>query len=156
MLFSSRYAISENGGKERKKLFSFNLIFHHQQRAKMLMKTSIILFLMLITFSVGGGNEGLLKGNNIWTRRMPSRLQTRNITNSFHPYILNGNIADIADYPFKLSLRMFGEFICGASVIGSKWSLTAAHCLEWRISPELVKRNFRSRFYLDSVSKEKR
>lgn len=103
------------------------------------MKTSIILFLMLITFSVGGKGfeEGSIRAAEIWNPRIPSRLQNKNVT--FRSYILNGTPADIKDYPFKLSLRMFDEFFCAASVIGSQWALTAAHCLEWRISPELVR-----------------
>lgn len=108
----------------------------------MLTKTSIILFLMLITFSLGGKGlkEGSVKAAEIWIPRIPSRLQMKNST--FHPFILNGSPADIEDYPFKLSLRMFGEFFCGASSISTQWVLTAAHCLELRISPDLVKSKF--------------
>lgn len=108
----------------------------------MLMKTAIILFLLLITFSDNGKGfeEGNIKASasgEMWMLRIPSRLQSKNIT--FRPFILNGNPADIRHYPFKLSLRMYGHFICGASVIGSHFALSAAHCLEWNVSPEYVR-----------------
>lgn len=111
------------------------------ERRKMLTKTAITLFLMLITFSVDG--EGFAEGNvkassDIWTTRIPTRLQGRHV--SFRRFIVNGTPADIKDYPFKVSLRMFGEFFCGASIISSEWTLSAAHCLEWNISPDLVKK----------------
>lgn len=104
----------------------------------MLTKTSIISFLMLITFSlsVKGFSDGRFKA---WCERIPSRLQSTNST--FQAFILNGSPADIEDYPFKVSLRMYGEFFCGGSVIGSQWVLTAAHCLEQGFDPELVSEN---------------
>ena len=102
---------------------------------------------MLITFSVGA--KGWREENVLWSQRMPSRLQNKNITNIFQPYILNGTPADIKDYPFKLSLRVFEQFVCGATVIGGSWALTAAHCLEWRVSPDLVKRKYPLLFSFD-------
>lgn len=105
----------------------------------MLMKTSIISFLMLITFALAeeGFAEGSVKAAEIWSLRTPSRLQSQRVT--FHSFILNGTPANIEDYPFKVSLRLSGVFFCGASVIGSKWALTAGHCMEWRVSPDLVR-----------------
>lgn len=102
----------------------------------MLTKTSIISLLMLITFSlsdVKGFDDGGVKA---WCDRIPSRLQSTNST--FRPFILNGTPADIEDYPFKVSLRIYGEFFCGGSVITSQWVLTAAHCLEQGFDPKLV------------------
>lgn len=82
---------------------------------------------------------------------------------TYSPYILNGQPADIKNYPFKLSLHIFDSFECGASVISFKWSLTAGekinylvisnfcrffylhiilgHCLESQISAEFVSDN---------------
>lgn len=109
----------------------------------MLTKTSIILLLMLITFSFGGEGfeEGNIKAAENWIPRIPSRLQAKNST--FHPFILNGSPAVFEDYPFKVSLRVFDEFFCAASVIGSQWALSAAHCLEYEIAAELVRKKFR-------------
>jgi secreted trypsin-like serine protease len=95
----------------------------------MLTKTSIILFLMLITFSLGEGlREESVKAAEQWTTRMPSRLQSKRV--SFRAFILNGSPARIEDWKQKLSIRQNGNFFCGASVIASQWALTAAHCLE--------------------------
>lgn len=53
------------------------------------------------------------------------RVPTRNYANftnrSFAPFILNGRLAKIKDYKFKLSLHVLGKFYCGASVISAKY-----------------------------------
>lgn len=48
------------------------------------------------------------------------------------PSIVNGQPANIADFPHMLALLDLsrGGFICGASAIGSNWALSAAHCLD--------------------------
>lgn len=42
--------------------------------------------------------------------------------------IYGGTSADIADFPYQLSLRREGDHLCGASIIDGKWALTAGHC----------------------------
>lgn len=43
--------------------------------------------------------------------------------------IVGGEDAKIKDVPYQLSLWYLKDFICGASIIHAKWSITAAHCL---------------------------
>ncbi|XP_055600705.1 trypsin 3A1-like [Uranotaenia lowii] len=42
--------------------------------------------------------------------------------------IAGGVDADVADYPYQLSLRLDGEHFCGASVISDHWALSSAIC----------------------------
>ena len=54
-------------------------------------------------------------------------------TEGVHPLlpdsrIVGGVAVNIAQYPFQLSLQT-SSHICGASVISSKWAITAAHCV---------------------------
>ncbi|XP_049762267.1 trypsin alpha-4-like [Schistocerca cancellata] len=43
--------------------------------------------------------------------------------------IIGGTFTDIASYPWMVSMQINGLHYCGASVISSKWVLTAGHCL---------------------------
>ncbi|KAJ3496098.1 hypothetical protein NLG97_g2903 [Lecanicillium saksenae] len=47
--------------------------------------------------------------------------------------IIGGVDADIKDFPYQVSLQYNGKHICGASIIGSEYVLTAAHCFASRV-----------------------
>ncbi|KAJ8932944.1 hypothetical protein NQ314_014323 [Rhamnusium bicolor] len=47
---------------------------------------------------------------------------------NFDGRIVGGDDANIEDYPYQLSLLYHGSHMCGASIIGEKWALTAGHC----------------------------
>nr|XP_022900615.1 trypsin-7-like [Onthophagus taurus] len=44
--------------------------------------------------------------------------------------IVGGNDANIEDFPYQLSLQYYGSHICGASILSSKFAVTAAHCTD--------------------------
>jgi len=43
--------------------------------------------------------------------------------------IVGGQEADIADYPYQVSVRIYDQHICGGSIINSNTILTAGHCV---------------------------
>jgi trypsin len=56
---------------------------------------------------------------------------------SSRPRIVGGEHADIKDYPWQVALnikRADGGYLCGGSLVASKWVLTAAHCFMPTIS----------------------
>lgn len=52
-----------------------------------------------------------------------------------NPTIVNGQPAEIADFPHHLGLLdlTVGGYICGAANIAPLWALSAAHCLEFGV-----------------------
>lgn len=44
--------------------------------------------------------------------------------------IVGGTVMDITQVPWQVSLQVRGSHICGGSIIGENWVLTAAHCTE--------------------------
>ncbi|XP_041527059.1 transmembrane protease serine 11G [Microtus oregoni] len=51
--------------------------------------------------------------------------------------IANGKPADKASWPWQSSLQVDGIHLCGASLIGSQWLLTSAHCFDTYKNPKL-------------------
>ncbi|KAL2724230.1 trypsin-7-like [Vespula squamosa] len=54
--------------------------------------------------------------------------------NSLEPRFVGSTVASINDYPYQLSIYFGKNYICGASIIASKWAITSAYCLENKIS----------------------
>jgi len=52
------------------------------------------------------------------------------------PRIVGGNEAVSGSWPWQVGLTTPGESqpFCGASIISSHWILTAAHCVERKVS----------------------
>ncbi|XP_036056267.1 LOW QUALITY PROTEIN: transmembrane protease serine 11G-like [Onychomys torridus] len=51
--------------------------------------------------------------------------------------IADGKPADKASWPWQSSLQVDGVHLCGASLIGSQWLLTSAHCFDTYKNPKL-------------------
>uniref|UniRef100_A0A182FS03 Uncharacterized protein n=1 Tax=Anopheles albimanus TaxID=7167 RepID=A0A182FS03_ANOAL len=88
----------------------------------------VIIVLAAIVACVLAGQE-----EDLWlryNRRMPGAYRRFGVpsTPTREGRIVGGVDADIANYPYQLSLRRNGGHSCGASVIATRWALSAAHC----------------------------
>lgn len=45
-------------------------------------------------------------------------------------FIVGGHEASIEDHPWQVSIQFEFTHQCGGTIIGDKWVLSAAHCLE--------------------------
>lgn len=59
------------------------------------------------------------------------------------PFIVGGERADIAEFPWSLALLDLlrggqSGYICGASNIGARWAMSAAHCLHSNTPASLI------------------
>uniref|UniRef100_A0A336LKM1 CSON010535 protein n=1 Tax=Culicoides sonorensis TaxID=179676 RepID=A0A336LKM1_CULSO len=54
------------------------------------------------------------------------------------PRIVGGEITDIKDFPYQLSVRHYNYHICGASIISATHALTLGTCLEFLQPPQIT------------------
>lgn len=52
--------------------------------------------------------------------------------NNYRPSIINGYPIEKDLFPFMCGLVFEDQIICGASIIHSKWAITAAHCVNFQ------------------------
>ncbi|XP_062534551.1 trypsin alpha-like [Armigeres subalbatus] len=91
------------------------------------MKVFAVLVLCLTVVAAGPDEDIRLQFN----RRMPSAYYGMKETIERPPVtgrIVGGIDANIADFPYQLSMIRGGSHFCGASIISTNWALSAAHC----------------------------
>merc|ERR1712142_837275 len=61
------------------------------------------------------------------------------------PRIVGGKETEINEFPWMAALKRAGQFVCGGTLVASKWVLSAAHCMYypdpdyWReVPPEVL------------------
>ncbi|XP_045184211.2 coadhesin-like [Mercenaria mercenaria] len=60
----------------------------------------------------------------------PANACGTSLVSSTSTKIVGGKQAQHGQFPWQISLRYYGEHICGGTLISDQWVLTAAHCFE--------------------------
>lgn len=60
---------------------------------------------------------------------LPRTKQMDRVYDDASGLIWHGQEANINDFPYMIAMILSGSFRCGASIISTTWSLSAAHCL---------------------------
>jgi len=68
--------------------------------------------------------SNMLICNAVYAAKVDALLDER------HQRITNGIIAAPCQFPWQVALIIDNAYFCGGSLIGKKWVLTAAHCVE--------------------------
>lgn len=54
------------------------------------------------------------------------------------PYLLNGNDAQITEFPYLVSIQEVNVQVCGGSLLSEKWILSGARCFYRRLVEKLI------------------
>ncbi|KAL3280358.1 hypothetical protein HHI36_017847 [Cryptolaemus montrouzieri] len=63
--------------------------------------------------------------------------QEENADGDIDGRIVGGEDASDGSYPYQISLQQLQQHICGGSIIGNQWILTAAHCVVGQTSSQM-------------------
>ncbi|CAO1409950.1 unnamed protein product [Diamesa serratosioi] len=94
-----------------------------------------LLVLVAVLGCAQSGRIGVAKQR--MNHRTPFYLRQR-ASSSSESFIVGGIPANIADFPHHLALLERGRYMCGASIISTTYSLSAAHCLDAGAPPSII------------------
>jgi len=101
-----------------------------------------LLVTLAVVFGVSQSSPLLRQQSSVRIARGNGRTPTFTQRRFTSPFIVNGEPADIQDFPHHLALLdlTWGGYICGASVLSVHYALSAAHCLEFDVPAEFVRK----------------
>ncbi|CRK99624.1 CLUMA_CG012936, isoform A [Clunio marinus] len=73
----------------------------------------------------------------VFAKTPPNRINRANI--QWRQFIIGGTeVEDFSQFAYQLSMRYVEIHVCGASIIALHWALSAAHCFENNVFPDMI------------------